>query len=121
MIVEISKKENIKLLYILTHSTKNIDKKEVIDRINVGIKNLFQNNEKKVGDYFATILKLKANEENCIFVNFYPEENEPIYGIDEIFKKLSILVKQLKSKSQSNIYEFFTGGYILIEIMNHIC
>ena len=91
MLNEVSKQNNSKLLYILTHSTKDIDKEEKIDMINVGIKNLLINN--KCVNYYETFNKLRAYKDNCIFVNFHPDEEKPIYGINELFQKLSILVK----------------------------
>ena len=95
MILEITKQKKLKLLYILTHSTKNINTKEIVDRINVGIKNLLQNNKKKIDNFDETFLKLKTDGTNCIFVNFYQEENNPIYGITELFLKLGVLVKEI--------------------------
>ena len=94
MLNEIFKQKDSKLLYILTHSSKDIDKEEKIDMINVGIKNILRNN--KCINLDETFSKLRANEDNCIFVNFHPFGNTPVYGINEIFKKLSILVKDTK-------------------------
>jgi GTP-binding protein EngB required for normal cell division len=102
MLVEISKQNNLKLLYILTHSAEDMDKKIVIDKINVGMKSLLRNNEKKVGDFDEIFKKLKADLGNCIFVNFYQEEKNPIYGIRELFLKLGTLVKELYFDQQSN-------------------
>ena len=101
MLNEISQQKDSKLLYILTHSSKDIDKEEKIDMINVGIKNILTNN--KCNNFSQTLLKLRANEDNCIFVNFYPKENKPIFGINELFKKLSILVKE------TEIYKKYTN------------
>ncbi len=105
MILEITKQKNLKLLYILTHSTKNINKKEIVDRINVGIKNILQNHEKKIDNFDKTFLKIKADRTNCIFVNFHQEENNPIYGINELFLKLGSLVNEIKINKEI-IYKF---------------
>jgi GTP-binding protein EngB required for normal cell division len=95
MINEISKQENTFLLYILTHSSENIDKDEKIDMINVGIKNLLTNNKCK--DVNNVLSKLRASEENCFFINFHPYDNNPIHGIKELFEKLSILSKETET------------------------
>ena len=92
IINEISKQKDSKLLYILTHSSKDTDIEEKIDMINVGLKNVLINN--KVDNLFNIYSKMKADKNNCIFVNFHPYENMPIYGIDEFFKKLSFLAKE---------------------------
>ena len=33
--------------------------------------------------------KMFASEKNCIFVNFYQEDDEPIFGLDNFFAKNS--------------------------------
>ena len=102
MINEIFKQEDTHLLYILTHSSQMIDIDEKIDMINVGIKNLLEKNKCK--NKQEILLKLKASEENCIFVNFHPYENNPVRGINELFRKLSVLAKETKSyKKYANI------------------
>ena len=85
MINEISKQKNSKLLYILTHSSKKTDKDEIIDMINIGIKSVVEKHI--IDNYYQIFLKMRANKENCIFVNFHEEGNKPIYGIGELFNK----------------------------------
>ena len=36
---------------------------------------------------------MRAYKDNCIFVNFHEDEDKPIYGIEELFNKLSIFAK----------------------------
>ena len=100
MINEISKQKNSKLLYILTHSSKNTDIDEIIDMINIGIKNII--NKKIIDNYYEIYLKMRAYKDNCIFVNFHEERNKPIYGIGELFNKLSVLAKY------TDIYKKYT-------------
>ena len=100
MLNEISKQQDTKLLYILTHSSQIIDKDEIIDMINVGIKNLLEKNKcKEIHPIFS---KLRANEENCIFVNFHKEGNNPIHGIKDLFTKLSDFAKETKTYKKYN-------------------
>ena len=95
MLEQISKQNNSKLLYVLTHSNKDIDKDEIIDMINIGIKGVLDKHiDEKNDEIFRA---LRANEENCIFVNFHETQNMPIYGIHELFKKLAEISKKTKS------------------------
>ena len=72
-----------------------MDKDEIIDMINIGIKGVL---EKHIDEKNDEIFKaMRANKENCIFVNFHEKQNMPIYGIHELFKKLAEISKQTKS------------------------
>ena len=84
-------KKNSKLLYILTHSSKNTDIDEIIDMINIGIKSVLENH--KIDNFNEIYLKTRAYKDNCLFVNFHEDEDKPIYGIGELFNKLYILSK----------------------------
>jgi len=95
MIEQISKQNNSKLLYVLTHSSKDMDKDEIIDMINVGIKGVLDKHKNEKND--EIFRAMKANEENCIFVNFHEKQNMPIYGIHELFKKLAEISKKTQS------------------------
>ena len=95
MIHEISKQKNSKLLYVLTHSSKKTEKDEIIDRINVGLKNVLEKNNKD--DYYFTFIKMKANEDNCVFVNFRADENNPVFGISDLFYKITEIAKQTET------------------------
>ena len=94
MLKEVSIQKKSKLLYVLTHSSSNTDKEEVIDMINIGIKGVLEKHKNENNDIFEN---MKATEQNCVFVNFKQKDNSPIYGIDELFLKISILVKLTES------------------------
>ena len=100
IINEISKQRNPKLLYILTHSSIDTDKEEKIEMINAGIKNILINNKCNTLD--KTFSNLRADEENCIFVNFHSKKNKPIYGINDLFNKLSVLLKDIINGNEIN-------------------
>ena len=40
---------------------------------------------------------MRADEDNCIFVNFHESKNMPIHGIHELFKKLAEISKKTQS------------------------
>ena len=101
MIKEISNQKKSKLLYVLTHSSKKTNKEEIIDRINVGIKNILDKNKNENLD--TIFLKMRANEDNCIFVNFHEEEYKPICGIGQLFSKISLAAKE------TDIYNKYTN------------
>ena len=92
MFKEILRHENVPVIYILTHSSTKIDKEEIYDMLNTGIKGVLN---KHPEENFLILEKIKrkmyATEKNCIFVNFYPEEDEPIFGVDEYFAKIQSL------------------------------
>ena len=46
MLEQISKQNNSKLLYVLTHSNKDMDKDELVDMINIGIKGVLGKHKK---------------------------------------------------------------------------
>jgi len=92
MIEQISKQNNSKLLYVLTHSNKDMDKDEIIDMINVGIKGVLEKHKNEKND--EIFRAMRANEENCIFENFHEKQNTPIFGIHDLFKKLAEISKK---------------------------
>ena len=92
MFKEIIRHKNVPVLYILTHSNGKIDKEEIYDMLNTGIKGVVIRHQEESPVILNQIMeKMKANEKNCIFVNFYPEDDEPIFGIDEFFGKIQSL------------------------------
>ena len=92
MFKEILKHENVPILYILTHSTAKTDKEEIYDMLNTGIKGVLKKHPEESPYILEKIqLKMKASENNCVFVNFYPEDDEPIYGIEDYFGKIQSL------------------------------
>ena len=86
IIEEITKHKSSKLIYVITHSKKNIKQKtktKVFDRINSGIQGITENKP-------ISTEKFKATENNVVFVNFHYDEEfniEP-FGKKELFKKI---------------------------------
>jgi len=97
MLEQISKQHKSKLLYVLTHSNKDMDKDELIDMINVGIKGVLERHKKDKNKDEEIYRVMKANKENCILVNFHKKENMPIYGIHELFTKLAEISKKTEA------------------------
>ena len=92
MFKEIIKYKNVPILYILTHANEKMDKFEIYDMLNTGIKGVISRHPEESEIVLKQIMeKMKANEKNCVFVNFYPEDDEPIFGIDEFFGKIQSL------------------------------
>ena len=92
MFKEILRHENVPVIYILTHSSSKIDKDEIYDMLNTGIKGVLNKHPEEEPMILRNIkTKMFASEKNCVFVNFYPEEDEPIFGIDEYFGKIQSL------------------------------
>ena len=92
MFKEILRHENAPVIYILTHSSSRIDKDEIYDMLNTGIKGVLNKHPEEEPMILENIKKkMFASEKNCVFVNFYPEEDEPIFGIDEYFGKIQSL------------------------------
>ena len=92
MFKEILRHENVPVIYILTHSSTKIDKEEIYDMLNTGIKGVLNKHSEENNLILEKIKrKMYATEKNCVFVNFYPEEGEPIFGVDEYFGKIQSL------------------------------
>ena len=92
MFKEILRHENVPVIYILTHSSPKIDKEEIYDMLNTGIKGVLNKHSEENNLILEKIKrKMYATEKNCVFVNFYPEEGEPIFGVDEYFGKIQSL------------------------------
>ena len=95
MFKEILRHENVPVIYILTHSSTKIDKEEIYDMLNTGIKGVLNKHSEENNLILEKIKrKMYATEKNCVFVNFYPEEGEPIFGVDEYFGKIQSLCMQ---------------------------
>ena len=89
MFKEIIKHRNTPVIYILTHSYLKIDKNEIYDMINTGIKGVLKKHPEEMGFITDNITKkMFASEKNCIFVNFYQEDDEPIFGVDDFYAKI---------------------------------
>ena len=92
MFKEIIKHENTPVIYILTHSSLTTDKSEIYDMINTGIKGVLNKHPEEVEFIAGQITKkMLASEKNCVFVNFYQEEDEPIFGVDDFYAKIQTL------------------------------
>ena len=92
MFKEILKHDNVPIIYILTHSSMKTDKEEIYDMLNTGIKGVLNKHPEEEGYILQRITKkMHASKDNCVFVNFYPEDDEPIFGIDEYFGKVQSL------------------------------
>ena len=92
MFKEIIKHENTPVIYILTHSSLTTDKNEIYDMINTGIKGVLKKHPEEVEFISDKITKkMFASEKNCVFVNFYQEDDEPIFGVDDFYAKIQIL------------------------------
>ena len=92
MFKEIIKHENTPVIYILTHSSLTTDKSEIYDMINTGIKGVLSKHPEEVEFIAGQITKkMFASEKNCVFVNFYQEEDEPIFGVDDFYAKIQTL------------------------------
>lgn len=37
---------------------------------------------------------MRAYKDNCIFVNFHQDENNPVFGISELFYKICSIAKE---------------------------
>ena len=92
MFKEIIKHENTPVIYILTHSSLTTDKNEIYDMINTGIKGVLKKHPEEVEFISDKISKkMFASEKNCVFVNFYQEDDEPIFGVDDFYAKIQTL------------------------------
>ena len=85
---EIIEHESSKIIYVITHSSPNIQakiKKKVYDRINSGIQGIIKDTHIE-----NKIEKFKASENNVVFVNFHKNDlngDEP-FGQKELFQKI---------------------------------
>ena len=85
---EIIEHESSKIIYVITHSSPNIQakiKKKVYDRINSGIQGITKDTQIE-----NKIEKFNASENNVVFVNFHKNDlngDEP-FGQKELFQKI---------------------------------
>ena len=92
MFKEIIKHESTPVIYILTHSSLTTDKSEIYDMLNTGVKGVLKKHPEEIKFIVDKIIrKMFASEKNCVFVNFYPEDDEPIFGVDDFFAKIQTL------------------------------
>ena len=86
IVEEIAKHKSSKLIYVITHSKKEIKqttKSKIFDRINSGIQGITKDKQ-------ISIEMFKATEKNVVFVNFHYDEEFDIepFGKKELFKKI---------------------------------
>ena len=108
---QIAKQEDVRIIFVLTHSSKKTDHKELIDMINTGIKGVLEKAKTK-GKLKKDIIniienKLKATERNTVFVNFYPTQKNDIYGINDFFETIGDHIEA------SKVYQSFQEGCYL--------
>ena len=114
---EIIKHSNSKLIYIITHTDKEEieeegQKEEYILKINQGIENICkdklnnENGKSKKNRIKKQNMEIKkflfASENNCVFINFHNEKNNPVFGIKEFFEKIIEFFKLTDDYIQSN-------------------
>jgi GTP-binding protein EngB required for normal cell division len=80
LIKSIPNEKNLKLIYIFTNSKPYTNKNEIMYQINDFIQKFLVTLKFEKG--FDLFNKMKAHENNCIFVNFYPKENP--FGVKEL-------------------------------------
>ena len=99
---------NSKLCYVLTHSTRNTNKKLKIEMINNGLKSVIDKKKEKGNDFFY---RIKANDNNTILVNFHPFDNNPIYGLKQLLLKIVEFSKKNKSYNKLNKNNYTKENY----------
>ena len=108
---QIAKHEDLRVIFVLTHSSSKTDHKELIDMINTGIKGVIEKakvkNKIKEEQIIGIKNKLKSKESNTVFVNFYPTSKNDIYGINEFFDTIGDHIEA------SKVYQSFQEGCYL--------
>jgi GTP-binding protein EngB required for normal cell division len=132
---EIIEHESSKIIYVITHSSPNIQakiKKKVYDRINSGIQGITKDTQIE-----NKIEKYKASENNVVFVNFHKNDlnGDELFGEKELFKKihdffiesddyknslkmlseeqLELQISKLKKQAEDIIYWHKVGSYFV--------
>ena len=108
---QIAKHEDVRVIFILTHSSPKTDHKELMDMINTGVKGVINNakNKNKLKDEEIVKIKnkLTATDKNTVFVNFYPTSKNDIYGINDFFETIGDHIEA------SKVYQSFQQGCYL--------
>ena len=97
LIKSIPNEKNLRFIYIFTNSTLYTNKNEIMNQINDFIQKFLVNLKFDKG--YDLFNKMKAQENNCIFVNFYPKENP--FGVKELLIKLLSILKE------TNLYKSY--------------
>ena len=100
---------NSNLCYVLTHSTRNTNKKEKIEMINNGLKSVIDRNKNEKGNDFFD--RIKANNNNTILVNFHPFGNNPIYGLKQLLLRIVEFSKKNKTYNKLNNNNYTKEDY----------
>ena len=110
---QISKHEDVRIIFVLTHSSSKTDQKELIDMINTGINGVIESrqnkNKIKKEELDKINNKIKASETNTVFVNFYLTPKNDEYGINEFFDTIGDHIEA------SKVYQNFQAGRYLDE------
>ena len=97
---ELINHEEAKILYVFTKSTKsNIRQMKELNKTNQAINKLINQEAKKYPNININKIKQKIqiSNENCVFVNFIEEENNPKFGINLLFQKIRLYYKSTES------------------------
>ena len=97
LIKSIPNEKNLKFIYIFSNSTPHTNKNEIMNQVNDFIQKCLVNMKFDKG--YDLFNKMKAHENNCIFVNFYPKENP--FGVKELLIKLLSILKE------TNLYKSY--------------
>ena len=97
LIKSIPNEKNLRFIYIFTNSTPYTNKNEIMNQINDFIQKFLVNLKFDKG--YDLFNKMKAKENNCIFVNFYPKDNP--FGVKELLIKLLSILKE------TNLYKSY--------------
>ena len=122
---EIAKNEEALVIYILTHSTKekyfdeDDEKKDYIKKLNININQILNKNQyrelikidEEIKKKIST--KMEANEENCIFINYYDQgKNNKKCGTDDLFKVIKNQFELTESyKNKKKISELKANNF----------
>ena len=103
MFEEITKHKSSRLIYVITRSKKNLNeknKKIIFEKINLGLRG------KKNQCILNNMERIKANDNNVVFVNFRNDEDNPdVFGKKELFQKIHdfFIVSDSYKKSLMNL------------------
>ena len=111
MLDEILKNSSSKIIYVIAHSNHNLTeemKETMIEKINSGIKEMFENKKKDkdtiIQEENKNIYeKLFASLNNIVFVNFHKDKknNYEPFGISDLFKTISYFFKESDDYKES--------------------
>lgn len=110
---QLSEHEDLRIIFVVTFSSEKTDHKELIDMINTGIKGCLQKalDNNKINEIDIINIKkiLKATEGNTVFVNFYDNQKNKSYGINDFFDTIGDHIEA------SKVYQNFQSNCSLDE------